>query len=99
MSGGHFDYKQHMFGEIAESIEELINDNGKVIEDMDGTVYHSPTYSKETLDNFGAAVLYVRTAAEMVQRIDYLVSGDDGEETFQKRWNENLAEIWKSTDR
>ena len=32
----------------------------------------------------------LKKAATMAQRIDWLVSGDDGEESFLRRWSEEV---------
>jgi hypothetical protein len=39
---------------------------------------------------FRAAVDWLRYAETAVQRIDYLVSGDDGPESFIERWDEEV---------
>jgi len=79
MSGGHFDYQQYRLNEIARSIEELIAENNR-----------RPRYSDETIAKFEQAVIMLEEAAIMAQRIDWLVSGDDDEESFHERWDEDL---------
>ena len=73
MSGGHFDYNQYRCEEIADDIERLIARNN---------------FSEETLAKFRLAAETCRLAAKMAQRVDWLASGDDGEETFHQRWDE-----------
>lgn len=83
MSGGHFDYHQYRFGEIADDIDFLILTNeGK---DEYGHAYN---FSDETLAKFKLAADACREAGEMAQRVDWLVSGDDGEDSFHRRWIE-----------
>lgn len=84
MSGGHFQYKQHQLEDIADDIEELIlkNDSDEKNEYGDTIGHH---YKKETIIEFTKAVELLRKAQVYVQRIDWLVSGDDGEDSFQKR--------------
>jgi hypothetical protein len=77
MSGGHFNYKQYEIGAIADEIESLISDN---------------EYSPEIIERFVEAVFSLRNAEIMVQRIDYLVSEDDGEEAFIRRLDEELGD-------
>jgi len=89
MSGGHFDYLQYRIQEIEDSIDSLINSN------EDGTLneWNEPIgnfYSPETILEFKKAVEYCKLARIYAQRIDWLVSGDDGEETFHKRLAEDL---------
>ena len=82
MSGGHFNYAQYKIGDIADSIEQLIFDDS---EDSDGR------YSDETISEFRTALRLLRRAEIYAQRIDWLVSCDDGEDTFHKRLAFDLA--------
>jgi hypothetical protein len=50
-------------------------------------------YTKETIDRFKEALVTLRRAAVFAQRIDWLVSCDDGEETFHKRLAESLKQL------
>lgn len=52
-------------------------------------------YSKETIEEFKKGVTLLRQAYVYAQRIDWLMSGDDGEETFHERLKEDLIEIEK----
>jgi hypothetical protein len=47
-------------------------------------------YSPETLAKLKETVDQVRKAAIMAHRVDYLVCGDDGEDTFFKRLDNDL---------
>ena len=82
MSGGHFNYAQYKIGDIADSIEQLIFDDS---EDSDGR------YTDETISEFRTALRLLRRAQIYAQRIDWLVSCDDGEDTFRKRLALDLA--------
>jgi hypothetical protein len=88
MSGGHFDYKQYQIEDIADEIEELIEDN--LFKDEYG---YCRNYSAETLDRFVEAVKALRIAEVYATRVDWLVSGDDGEDTFHQRLRADLSEI------
>jgi hypothetical protein len=92
MSGGHFDYAQYRIEDIARGIEELIasNDDESLNEWGDRRGHG---YSPETIEKFKLAVDTLRIAATMAQRIDWLVSGDDGEESFHRRWDEELEKL------
>lgn len=92
MSGGHFDYDQYKISQIAESIESLIyrNDSKEKNEYGDSLGYG---FSKETIKEFEKAVKILKEAAVYAQRIDWLVSGDDGEETFHKRLKSDLEKL------
>jgi len=91
MSGGHFDYKQYEINQITYSIKELIESN----DNKDIGEYGYPIgrgFSKETISKFKEAELTLRRAEAMAQRIDWLVSGDDGEETFHERWKKEVPD-------
>jgi hypothetical protein len=84
MSGGHFDYKQYELGYIADEIRELIDKNGSDELDQWGYKLHSE-YTEKTIDEFRKAVYYLELAKLYTHRIDWLVSGDDGEDSFHRR--------------
>jgi len=92
MSGGHFGYVQYHIGEIADSIDELVrtNDSTEKNEWGDEVGRH---YSADTVEKFKEAAHTLRRAHVMAQRVDWLVSGDDGEDDFQERWTAELAEL------
>lgn len=83
MSGGYFDYVQHNVERIAEQIDILISNANLGLSD----------YSDETVEKFRQASKALRQAYAMSQRIDWLVSGDDGEDGFHEQWAKDLAKI------
>ena len=89
MSGGYFDYKNYEIAMIADGINQLIltNDSNEKNEWGDDKGHH---YSEETLRRFKEAEEMLRKALVYVHRIDYLVSGDDSEESFHTRLEEDL---------
>jgi hypothetical protein len=96
MSGGHFDYSQYKIREIADSVEQLIIINGKEIpkrnrNSWDGTHYYE--YPPEVIEKFKEGLKILRQAEVYAQRIDWLVSGDDGEGSFLKRLESDLKEV------
>lgn len=92
MSGGHFDYAQYRIEDIAREIDELIEKNEDTSLDSFGCVIGN-FYPKEIIDKFDEARKTLRLSAAMAQRIDYLVSGDDGEESFLSRWHEEVESL------
>lgn len=96
MSGGHFDYKQYQLGYIADEIEEVIfkNDSDEKNEWGDTIGHH---YSPETIAEFKTAVDLLRKCQIYVHRIDWLVSCDDGEDSFHKRLKHDLEKLEKHT--
>ena len=92
MSGGHFDYKQYEIDEIIREIERLVKFNNADVVGEWGQ-RNGRVYSDETIAKFKIAVDILSQAVIMAQRIDWLVSGDDGEETFHRRWDEGLKNL------
>jgi hypothetical protein len=92
MSGGYFNYNQDHIQSIAEDIETLIFDNdSEELTNWGDKKGHG--YSPETIEEFKIGVEYLRKAAVYAQRIDWLVSGDDGEDTFHNRLQKDLKKI------
>ena len=90
MSGGHFEYQQYRLHDIASQIKELIESND---DEYEWGYRRGNGYSAETIEKFKIAVDTLEKAAIMAQRVDWLVSGDDGEDSFHRRWDEELKEI------
>lgn len=83
MSGGHFDYKQHHLRDIADDIERVIAKNAE-------SEYR---FDDKTIVRFREGVKALRIAETYAQRIDWLLSGDDSEESFHERLETDLKEI------
>ena len=92
MSGGHFQYKQWEIGNVADEVEQLIltNDSEEKDEWGDRKGYH---YSPETIEEFKKGLVLLRQAYVYAQRIDWLVSGDDGEDSFHRRLKFELEKL------
>lgn len=90
MSGGRFSYKQYHINDIADEIEVVIetNDSNEMNEWGDRKGAHLPP---DIIERFQDAVHALRQAAKMAHRIDWLLSGDDGEESFRARWAEDMG--------
>lgn len=94
MSGGKWDYAQYKIDMIAESLESIINRNNSNLEDgydEDGNWNYG--LSEETIDEFKKGLATLRKAFVYAHRIDWLLSGDDGEETFHERLKKDLEEL------
>jgi hypothetical protein len=89
MSGGYFGYKQNRIEDIASEIDFLIDTNGDETLNEFGEKY-GHGYPQEIIDKFRETAHTLRQAAEMAQRIDYLVSGDDGIDSFNFRWHSEV---------
>jgi len=105
MSGGAFEYNQYKIDQIAEEIKSLIYKNGKekTQEELKDAGWRDPNwyekypedkfhykYPDEVIEKFEIAINKLKEAAIYAQRIDWLLSGDDGEETFLRRLKEDL---------
>ena len=97
MSGGHFQYKQYELGHMADEIEQIIldNDSEEVNEYGDTKGYG---YSPDTIAKFEVARRAILCAQIYVQRIDWLVSGDDGEDSFHSRLKQDLDALNRRLD-
>jgi len=78
MSGGHFDYAQGYISRIADGLEPCLKNN---------------SFSTETLLEFRKGYDLLRQAYVYAQRIDWLLSGDDGEDNFHTRLKQDLERI------
>jgi hypothetical protein len=95
MSGGHFDYNQYRIGEIADSVERMIelNNSEETNERGENIGYN---YSPGVIEQFKVGLQALREAQVYAQRIDWLVSGDDGEQSFLVRLADELEQLRKS---
>ena len=98
MSGGYFDYDQYKIGYMVDSIQSIIDKNNIPVDKNDRwddwderDVYYN--YPDEVIEKFKEGVTILKQAQIYVQRIDWLVSGDDGEDSFLKRLDEDLKNI------
>lgn len=92
MSGGHFNYNQHRINDIVTEIEHLIEQNEDKSLDEYGMT-RGWGFSDATIACFKNGLKALRIAEVYAQRIDWLVSGDDGEESFHHRLAEDLDEL------
>lgn len=105
MSGGFFDYKQWHIDNIADQIEQEVIMSGKPIPRSKWSYYERQEYEEthkqpmnyafpeEVLRRMEEAIYALRRAAIYAQRTDYLISCDDGEESFMERLKKELAEL------
>lgn len=92
MSGGHFAYNQYKIQQIADEIEQLIIDNDSEELNQYGDT-KGTFFSRKTMMEFKAAVALLRVSYVFTQRIDWLVSGDDSEDSFHRRLKHDLESI------
>jgi len=85
MSGGSMSYNQHYINDIVEVIKDAIYNNDKPNDYGDIN-----SYSEETIRKFEMAIVMLKKSYIYAQRIDWLLSGDDGEDDFHNRLREDL---------
>ena len=92
MSGGHFDYKQYQIEAIADEIECVIERN--YIEDVDEWGSRlGRGYEPAVIEKLKEAKMALRKAFIYAQRVDWLLSCDDGPEYFIKRLEDELRSL------
>lgn len=85
MSGGAFTYLQYKIHDIVEGIQDIIDRNDSMPPQL--------RYSEKTIEEFKNGIYFLQAAEIYAQRIDWLISGDDSEETFHKRLKEDLNDV------
>jgi hypothetical protein len=113
MSGGAFEYNQYKIGYIADEVDQVIRKNGKekTKEEMKDEGWRDPDwyekypedkfhykYPDEVIEKFKEGLEILRKAEIYAQRIDWLISGDDGEESFLERLKEDLHKLNNKCD-
>ena len=108
MSGGAFNYDQYKIGYIADEIEQYVRKNGKpkTKRELKEENWRSPDWYEqypedkfhykhpdEIIEAFKKAVDALRIAQIYAHRIDWYMSGDDGEESFIERLKEDLDKL------
>ena len=92
MSGGHFGncgYDYYKVAQFADELEEEILNNGR--ERNDTGYYgidHYPSFEPEVIEYLKEQLPKMRKMAEIMRHIDYLYSGDHGEDSFMNRVKE-----------
>ena len=84
MSTEYFGYQQHTINDIADIIQDVINNNES---------YDDFYYTPKIINLLQDAIYSLRKGYVYVQRINLLVSGDDGEESFKVLLDKDLNKI------
>jgi hypothetical protein len=94
MSGGFFEYQQYAIHRIAEDLETVILNNGKKREHRESweNEYHYE-YPPEVIAKFKEGLELLKKAYIYAHRIDRLLSGDDGDESFLERLESDLKKL------
>ena len=84
MSGGHFgDYDYYKVSQFADELEVEIDNNGKVDE-----YGYKREIDPDVIDYLEAQIPKLRKMSEIMRHIDYLYSGDHGDDSFLLRVKE-----------
>jgi hypothetical protein len=106
MSGVAFDYKQYTLYEIADEIDRIVSRQSKRKNNEElsrSDDYYekypeeliNPTYSRKVQLELNKTILILKTTYVYVQRVDWLLSGDDSEDTFLERLKDDLSKVSK----
>ena len=102
MSGGRFDYNQYRIRQIWEDIQEELDKQGKEKPKEDLKYYdkeYLEKYPEERFEHvyiedvqqiFKEAIEILKKAEIYTQRIDWYLSGDDGEDSLVSRLKSDL---------
>jgi hypothetical protein len=109
MSGGAFGYDQYKIGYMVDQIEEVITKNGleKTEVELKEEDWRSDDdwfkkypedkfhykYPDEVIKKMKEGVKTLKKAQIYAHRIDWLLSGDDGEDTFLERLKADLKKL------
>lgn len=96
MSGGFFDYNEWHIDDVAERLENEIENNLVMPEYFSEEQWEKrgrKRYSEEVYSELVKGLKILRTAALYAHRIDYLLSGDDSEESFLRRLKKGLDDV------
>ena len=86
------DLKEHHIDDIICEMQNIIKNNNKENDSLDYFGEYDVNYklSPEVIAEINKAIVFLKLANIYTHRIDYLLSGDDGEESFFKRIEEDL---------
>ena len=94
MSGGRWDYQDYRIHDIADTFEDTIVHNNEKPDwyyNWEGQVYPD-----NVIEEFKKGYAILKLAEVYAHRADWLLSGDDGEDTFIKRLKENIDDLIKT---
>ena len=109
MSGGTWEYRQYQLDEVIDDIQNIIEKNGlkKTERELDEKypwrpkdwyekypedAYHYK-YPDAVIERLKEAVTHLLKARVYMHRVDWLLAGDDGDESFLSRLDEELKQI------
>jgi hypothetical protein len=86
MSGGHYEYNNFQMNNIAEIINNDIETNSSMNWNM----------SDQTIERMKIISHLLQVTSQLTYLADYLYSGDSGEDTFNRRFDEVCPSEFKN---
>ena len=85
MSGGHFNSNGYIYYQVYQFADELENaiENNHTKDDYG----YAPGYNEEVIAYLKSKLPEIRKVSEIMREIDYLYSGDHGEDSFLEKIN------------
>lgn len=94
MSGGRWDYQDYRIHDIADTFEDTIEHNNEKPEwDYD---WQGQVYPDNVIEEFKKGYAILKLAEIYAHRADWLLSGDDGDDSFIRRLKENVDDLIKT---
>ena len=93
MSGGYLEYQQYHIQDIVEKLKET------KVKVENGEEYYQYDRKQELLQEISNGLDYLNLATIYTQRLDWLFSGDDGEDSFLKDLRKSLINFGQKTGR
>lgn len=108
MSGGHWEYLQYRLEDVSSDILKMVEKNGqpKSAEELKEERWNDDAwyekypkekyhykYPDEVIEEFKKGAEIIKLAQTYMQRMDWLLSGDDGEESFLKRLKSDITDL------
>jgi hypothetical protein len=108
MSGGRWDYLQYRFSDVVDDINNMVDKNGleKTKEEIEAEDWRDPDWYKkypedkfhykypdDVIEELKKGARIIQEAQIYMQRIDRLLSSDDGNDTFLKRLKDDLNKL------
>lgn len=92
MSGGYFDHSEWVFQNTADDLQHFVNKQWLYKENKVNPKLPTGDWDHElsikTLERIQSLVFEMQQVAEKFKEVDYLLSGDNSEESFEENWNE-----------
>jgi len=81
MSGGHFDYTQDRLNSVLTEMEHILSNPEKF------------ALTEYASGKIADAIKNIKIAQIYIQRVDWYICGDDGEEAFKTRLEKDLSNV------